>query len=323
MTDDDMNVLLQDAGRRWRGLHATAAAVDFEVPVVDDIVDGRVRRSRRTLPAVAASVLAVAALVLGLVVGLGAGDKNTRKQQPVATPALYRRWMLVGITTVGPAVAVVRQVALQWSADGTVQADDGCNHISGSYTGTTTELAFGDLAATAIGCTDPEVQRQVAQVDRILSGTVGWSVTAGGSALVISKPGVGDLTFAATDSLASTDPHQLLSSTWSVDAIESSDSSVGSARLSGVTLSFPTSATFVVRYSCVTESGRVSAGAGRLTLQSQRDTGAHKCPIGPNQDDDQIRRRLTGALTWSIVGDQLTITAGSSGSLVLTRARGH
>ncbi len=97
-------------------------------------------------------------------------------------------WTLVSYGPVGkpaPAVAGI-QTRLNFSMDGQVSGNLGCNGFSGNYEIRDGNLVFGPLASTLMACPDPQMIQE-GTAFKVLTGTVRF--TLAGNSLTIYDAG--------------------------------------------------------------------------------------------------------------------------------------
>ena len=284
--------------------------------------------------AVIASVVVLVAAAIGIgyaVAGGGSSQPSGRASGPrgggvgASGSGLLGTWTLAAYPdgTSVPASSTTTQLSLD--STGMLVAGDGCNSMSGHVDVGGNTLTVGDLATTLIACvakqgheSDPSVvaaQRFTDTIHRLLVATVHWSVT--GDRLTLTK-GSDSLTYRRVDTGGVHDPSLLPDTTWQLDTVAdagSDGSASSSSEYAAVTIRFESDSAFVVSYLCVTESGRADVGDGTLTLTTLASRDAKPCSSRANDVDQQVRKRLSGALTWSVVAGQLVIKRAGVGSL--------
>lgn len=108
-------------------------------------------------------------------------------------------WTLVSYGSVDNQASATAgiQTSLNFSADGQVSGNLGCNSLSGNYQVKDGKLVFGPLMSTLMACPDPQMTQE-ASAFQVLKGTVPFSVAgntltiydvSGASALTLSRGG--------------------------------------------------------------------------------------------------------------------------------------
>jgi heat shock protein HslJ len=151
-------------------------------------------------------------------------------------------------------------------------------------------------------------------VDAILDGTVQWSQR--NDTLTLHKDGAGTLVYISTGTGTSTAAAKFSGAIWRLVTIES-----------GTTATTPSGRVFLQRLAgTIAVSGCASPGIGfiklsngRLSVSDFRYSSPCQNPLLSSADRAALRTILSGKLTWSITGNQLTITKHGVGSLGLVR----
>jgi heat shock protein HslJ len=179
-----------------------------------------------------------------------------------------------------------------------VTGSDGCNGFGGPARIASDHVTFGQLAMTEIGCLG---NGPWATFDAVLGvGSANWSIT--GDVLTLSNA-KGTLTFRPE---TPTPPAALLGTLWSLTTI--GDNNVASTVTGTTTLSLTTDGRYVISHACYEVRGVATSTGQRLTLGGA-SRWEHSCPFeagGP--DDARADHILSGTVTWSIQGTNLTIT---------------
>jgi heat shock protein HslJ len=330
-TDELLDARLRAAGDRWRAAHPDAAHVDFgpaaagapavptAVPVVAAPPAPPRRRIRLWLAATAAAAATVAAALLAVHLG-GSGTPDRGRPAAGGGGAIVGiDWTLRSLrhadgTPVSPAV----EAALRFDGT-TVQGSDGCNQLGGPARISPSQITFGPLSSTAIGCLDPNFTGAIGLIDAVLGGTVRWSVT--GDELTLTREGVGTLVYRRVAHTASTEPKALVGPTWELTGIVhesgNSGSATGSSDMANTTISFDGAGHLTISHRCYVNRTAAQLGAGTLDLGTARLITAIPCPATTGQQaaqrqDGQVDDVLTGRVTWSVHDTDLTITKGST-----------
>ena len=347
-TDNDMDAMLRDAGSRWRAAHSgSASSVDFDVitPVAQP-------SRRRNWLLVASAALIVAALAVGSA-WFAAGRDHSPKANPAGpvssgdTHGLTGiRWQLLmasGPTeNSGPSGSSQGLYPpLEFNADGTVLANDGCNSISGPATIGASTITFGALATSAMGCTlDAGGTYQEHLIQTVLQGTVSWKVEddgvgRGSSHLTITNAGAGTLVYEGKLAVQPVIDPAKMQGTWQLTnytqtAADNNSGSGGGAAANGGgsaggssggfedglgdILTINADGTFKIQHRCYTDAGQVGIGSGTAAWSGVHPDGAVPCPAiaDPQTEhliDALVDHVLSGSTTWTIdTGGSLTIT---------------
>ncbi len=148
-------------------------------------------------------------------------------------------------------------------------------------------------------------------IDKILSGTVRWSID--GSVLTLTS-GQGSLR--AIGGI----PADLTSATWRLTG--TAQGATETTAVGSVVLTFP-KGTQIQLVRCYTSAGRLYLGDSSFSVANFRTTVALPCPSGPpgtQQQNDFLDQLLSGGeVTWSIVGDTLTLNRDGAGQAIFVR----
>lgn len=335
MTDERMDARLREAGARWRdGEAATsrstpaptpAPALTTGVPRVDvvDLTTPRPRhRARWGLLASAAAVVALVATGAGFLLA----DDNSRDRQPASgsgESASLRGpvWVLTRIVNAsGQPQTPAGEVKIHIDARSELVGTDGCNHIGGAVTATSTTIDFGHgLAMTEMACLDDGVMATATAVDRFLSGSAEWRID--GDELTLSKEAGGSLVFKAQAEVKPSDPADLKGQ-WVLDSIErgvgSSASASGGSNYSDIGVTFDGAGGFRLVHRCYTTVGTIDlTGGANATLRQTGTTNVTPCPSPPDPAEEQARNStvddvMKGEVSWLIQGGQLRIAKDST-----------
>ena len=332
-TDNDIDNLLRDAGARWRDANPGGAShVDF-----DAITPATQPRERRNWLLIASAALIVAALAVGSAWFVSSrGHSGNAKPAGPVTPANTRglvgtHWVLLmaggpneNSGPVGESLAIYPPI--EFNADGTVLASDGCNSISGPATIDASTIKFGALATSAMGCTlDPGDTYQEHVIQTVLQGTVSWTITdtgltPGSARLTITKPGAGTLVYEGKPAPQPvTDPTKMPGA-WRLIELDATSGSSQTSRSAdyGELLVVTPDGTFKVQNRCYANAGKVDVGTGTAAWTAVHLAGSIPCPATQTQQDEQdtnntVNKVLDGSTTWSIsVSGDLIITKGGN-----------
>jgi heat shock protein HslJ len=315
-TDEQMDARLRAAGEGWRAASAQPPGVEATNLAGSDVHEliAPPAKSGRNKILVGLSAAAVVALGIGLAVGLAGRNSNGPKPAVASGSGAIEQvhWQLATIDgTAGDYGSTL-------FVDGDkIQLNDGCNSGSGSGTVTGSTLEFRDIAITAMGCPGARGESS-ARVDRILVGTVTWSVDNG--TLTVTKSGVGTLTYrAAPPEKSGTDP-ALLTGTWTLTGIEHNDGNTSSgsgSTSSGVTLTFTRAGAFKLASRCEAYEGSFTAQGRSIVFSGTHGTGPGFCTV---PDAAQAGKVLGGRARYEIVGRRLDLTQGAT-TLTFTATR--
>jgi heat shock protein HslJ len=264
----------------------------------------QLRRMKRTRTA--ASALAVVGACAAVVVSFLVIDD--RPATPAAT-ALNGHWFIAtidGSTVTDPAIDL-------HIASGHLLGGDGCNAISGSVRVAGNQLSVPDLAVA--GADVPEcVTAYATAIERVLSGTVTWSVERG--LLTLSRPGVGRLVYSGKPGETPTArvPAALADATWELTELDTSFGTFTSGYLTHTKVRIDRAGRITVAHRCFVNAGTVQIQGAILDIRNVRLRNSLRCPTTPNQAAEQrtdaiIDNALFGSTTWSIADGRLQIKA--------------
>jgi heat shock protein HslJ len=100
----------------------------------------------------------------------------------VATQAIAGSWVVTSYLTDRSDMAAPIAGSLLtavFGADGTIEGDSGCNHVSGPYTLDGDRIAIGPLASTLVACASSDLQDQETRYLAALMASNAWSQDAG------------------------------------------------------------------------------------------------------------------------------------------------
>ncbi len=214
------------------------------------------------------------------------------------------RWVLVSyLNAAGETVAALtdREVTAEFTADGQVAGNAGCNQYFASYTLDGEALTIGQAGSTMMACEPTEVMDQETQFLAALTTAAGWRME-GEQLLILDANGTTVATFAASV------PASLTGTTWSATGINNGQQAVTS-------LVIDTTVTAVF-----SEDGQLNGSAGcnnfmtsytldgqNITIQPAATTRKMCSGEGIMEQETQFLTALTTATTWSISGDVLEL----------------
>ncbi|HEX3335905.1 MAG TPA: META domain-containing protein [Jatrophihabitans sp.] len=313
-TDEQMDGRLRTAGANWRAASVEQPGGMAQDPAGSDVQELIVApaNSVRSKIIMGLSAAAVVALEIGVALGLSGRDSNGPRPGATGSRAIEQvHWRLASIDGVagdyGGALFVDRDK---------IQVNDGCNSGGGSGTVTDTTLEFRDIAMTAMGCLGARGESS-GRVDRILVGTVTWSVDNG--SLTLTKPGAGTLTYRVTPPTTPVTDPALLVGTWTLNGIEhttgNSASGSGSSDMGGA-VQFDRAGRVTINHRCYIKRGDAGLGNGTIDIRNLTPDLPHRCPANPTQQeanqDREVDGVLTGHVSWAVKDDTLRLTKGST-----------
>lgn len=304
MTDERMDARLRAAGERWR--NADTAVVERTQPSEVEIAPGTQGHSRRrNWWAIASAAVVVAALVFGGILFARAGSNDRQ-----ATAGVDQ---LIGVTWSDPQSQVT--VVFRPNA---ARLSDACGTWLYQLTIDGDRLSLGKAIGRQRPCRTLALGRVPAQLRhngeriallyKILRGPATWSIA--GNVLTLTKPGVGTLRL-TTDGVTAPEPGRLIG-TWRLDMLgqDGANSGGGSSATSDITITFQRDRNVVIYHTCYEMRGTASVADDRITFRA-----LHKINTScrsEQSEDTTVDYALSGKVSWSLSGDQLTITAGNS-----------
>ena len=325
-TDDDLNARLNAAGERWRAAHQTIADVDLgylempaepvDVPVTPTGAGTGAPHRRRRMRVLLAAGAGVAAAVAATVIAVSLTDSPSTPHRAAggigANKLVGVDWRLVqvpGIATTPAQVGV--EARLMIDGKGQLTGTDGCNSLGAHVTLTADTINLGSVITTDMACTnvDPARAARIARVDKVLNGTLQWSVK--GDELTLSQNGTVALVYRAAPP-PTTDPTALTAGKWQLDSV-AQDGPNGSASTvpPGASLTFDNKGGFTASDGCNSGGGQVTVKAGTLIISKYISTKM-ACP---GSQSGLVSKILVGSVAWSIKDGQLTLTKAGVGSL--------
>ncbi|MDT4970909.1 MAG: hypothetical protein QOG22_1052 [Pseudonocardiales bacterium] len=321
-TDDDLNARLSAAGERWRAANKTIADVDLgyleipaepvDVPVTPAGAAAPRRRRMRVLIAAGAGVAAaVAAAVIAINLN-GSSPTPHRVAGGIGANGLVGvDWRLVKVVGVPPtATALKVQARLMIDGKGQLTGSDGCNSLGSPVTITADTINLGSVVHTDMACLnpDPVAAAQIARLDKVLNGSLQWSVK--GNELTLSQNGTPALVYGAAPA-PTTDPKALTAGQWHlVSVAQNGPNGTASTVPPGGTIQFDGKGRFTASDGCNSGSGQATIGTGTLYISGYVTT-----LMGCTTQADMVAKVLNTNITWSIKDGQLTLTKAGVGSL--------
>lgn len=115
--------------------------------------------------------------VIGDSLTLKAPDGNILFTYNRGAEGVVGTWKVTGVNNGNGAVVgttATEALSIQFSPDGTVSGNSGCNTFSGTYTASGQQLTIGQLASTLRACADPDVGAVEAQFLAALPKVASW-----------------------------------------------------------------------------------------------------------------------------------------------------
>lgn len=321
-TDDDLNARLSAAGERWRAANKTIADVDLgyleipaepvDVPVTPAGAAAPPRRRMRVLIAAGAGVAAaVAATVIAINLN-GSSPTPHRVAGGIGANGLVGvDWRLVKVVGVPPTPTALKvQARLMIDGKGQLTGTDGCNSLGSPVTITADTINLGSVVHTDLACLnpDPVAAAQIARLDKVLNGSLQWSVK--GNELTLSQNGSPALVYRAAPA-PTTDPKALTAGQWHlVSVAQNGPNGTASTVPPGGTIQFDGKGRFTASDGCNSGSGQATIGTGTLYISGYVTT-----LMGCTTHADMVAKVLNTNITWSIKDGQLTLTKAGVGSL--------
>lgn len=220
------------------------------------------------------------------------------------------------LSKIGNSTKVAGHASLTISGEQKLSGNDGCNSVSGDVTVRSGTIAFGQIGNTLMNCSAPDITATVSVVDAMLSGTVRYSIEGG--ELTLTKTGLRTLTYrAAKADVPVTDPAELTGPDWTLTGLghASGNSASGNSAVSLSRVIFDAHGGFTVQHRCYTDKGKADLATGGATLTDVTLKLAVPCASNAESKDGQTENDLvdsvlTGTVTWSIMGKELTVTKG-------------
>jgi heat shock protein HslJ len=189
-------------------------------------------------------------------------------------------------------------------ADGSLNANGGCNTMGGAYSIDGDRLGTTQMSMTEMGCDEPRMQQ-----DQWLAGLLGLvTFTLDGDTLTLTDRTV---TLTLVDEEVATPDQPLEGTRWVLDGIVSGDA-VSSVPV-GATASMRIGAGRVdVRPGCNTGGGSVEVAADKLTFGPIALTKM-ACEPGAMAMETAVIAVMSGAVGYTIDADVLTLDADNAG----------
>ncbi|MEP7020974.1 MAG: META domain-containing protein [Pseudonocardiales bacterium] len=221
-------------------------------------------------------------------------------------------WRLVNVD--GKA-SLVAEAPLKIDKNGQLTGTDGCNELGARASIKGDAIIISNVITTDLACVDRKAgfAAQVARLDKLLTGTLQWSVQ--GNELTLSRNGTNVLVYRAAPP-PTTDPKAVVDVGWRLSAVtqDGPNSSSGTSVAADAPLKFDGHGRFTFSDGCNSGGGVVTVTAGKMAFSGHVST-LIACPgIDPVQTR-VISRMFDAEVSWSIKDGQLTITKAGVGSL--------
>ncbi len=154
-------------------------------------------------------------------------------------------------------------------------------------------------------------------VDAILAGNVHWTVQ--GNTLTVHKDGGGTLVYRSTGTSTTTAPAKFGDARWRLVSIEAGGASSSMSDTTDRVFLEQLAKTIVVTGCTSPGIGFISIGDGQLGVSDFRYSSPCQNPLLSASDRAALTSILSGRLTWSITGNELTITKPGVGTLGFVR----
>jgi heat shock protein HslJ len=195
-------------------------------------------------------------------------------------------------------------------AKGDVNANGGCNSISGPYTIAGDRFSVTRMASTAMGCEAPLMQQDQWLV-HLLEGA---KIALAGDMLTLDD---GQVRLTLLDKEVASPDKPVVGTNWVLDSILDGDTA--SSVPAGVTASMRiVNGQLELNAGCNIGGGPVTVTADTLAFGPLMLT-KRACQAGPASVEQAVTTTLNGTVTYTIAADLLTIDAGGPG-LVLRAA---
>lgn len=222
---------------------------------------------------------------------------------PSPSPASLDGRTFLSTDLQGAVLAAGTQIRLTF-ADGGLNANGGCNTMGVAYSIDGDRLRTTQMSMTEMGCDEPRMQQ-----DQWLGSLLGdVTFTLDGDTLTLTD---GTIRLTLLDKEVATPDQPLEGTTWVLDGVVSGDA-VSSVPV-GTTASIRIAGERVeVKPGCNTGGGTVEVTADTLTFGPIALTKM-ACEPGPMSVETAVVAVLSGAVTYTIDADVLTLHAGNAG----------
>jgi heat shock protein HslJ len=249
-----------------------------------------------------------AAAAAALVAIAGCGESNGAGGV-VASPADSELAGRVFVTTGDIGVPGGGQVVLEFTDDGRLLANAGCNSASGPVDVSDGSIVAGDLAVTEMGC-PPELAAADAWLLELLGSEPEWELRDE-STLVITS---GEQVIAMVDRAVAEPPAPLAGTRWDVDTLISGELVESVPEAVDAYLTFDGEGGIAGQTGCNGFGGTAEITDSSVVISDVLST-LIACEGGQARVEAAMLGLLDGPLTVEITGDQLTLTAESGAGL--------
>lgn len=223
-----------------------------------------------------------------------------------AGAALDGEWQLQAGTNQGQPIPIVNQGKITLSINGArVGGNAACNQYGGKLLADGAVITITELIQTEMACLDNRLMASEAAYLAALPRVT--SAAHNGNTLVLSGPQV-ELRYAFVPAVSAAD---LVGTVWVLDSLISGDA-VSSTVGNEATLTLGADGTLSGSTGCRTFSGRytISGNQVQVTLDPYDTIG---CPNGLGDQDAHVLAVIAKEFGVAVVGNSLTLTAGSKG----------
>ena len=201
-------------------------------------------------------------------------------------------------------------VTLQFTTDGKLAGNAGCNNYSGSYNVDNGALTVSPIVSTRRACVDgPTTQQESAYLALLQAAK---SYTLDGGTLIITTTDGQQIVFSATPSLTGTQ--------WQLASYGTGDAPTPVIDGSSVTLTFTGSGQALGNGGCNRYSAAVTLDGDRLTLSSLVSTEMACADDAVTQQESAYFAALGAVTRYELNGDTLTLWTSDDQPIVFTAA---
>jgi heat shock protein HslJ len=244
--------------------------------------------------------MTTAVAVLLLAAGCGDQDANTGS----ASDLPGRTFLSESVTEDGQAreLAEGTRISLDFTTDGQISANAGCNHLFGELTVTADRLEVGPMGGTEMGC-DPARHDQDEWLIEFLQASPTWALD--GDQLTLA---VGGAEIVLLDREVADPDRPLEGTRWLVDTIISGEaaSSMWAGTEDSAWLVIE-GERFTASSGCREFDGNVAVEDGMLHFSETVQTDP-ACPAELGDVDETMQTMFSGSAAYSIQANRLTLT---------------
>lgn len=220
---------------------------------------------------------------------------------PVENTLAGHTFLSTAVTTAGKPHQLLAdtRVSLRFTDDDRLQAEAGCNKLSGHVAVSGDRIEVERLAMTQIGC-DPQRHQQDKWLSEVLTGTLSWRLAD--AELVITA---GDTELTLLDREAAEPDLGIVGPTWTVDTLI--DGQVASSVPAGVTASLEFSEdTVAVSGGCNSGTAGYELSGSTITLDKLTMT-LKACADDVMRVEQAVVAVLDGEVTFEVDASRLTL----------------